>query len=153
LSNPALFKGYLKNPEKTDEVLKDGWLYTGDMGKLDDEGFLTWMGRKKEMIKSSGFSVFPEEVEGFLIKHPAVAQVAVIGKNDKRRGQIVKAFIVLKAKNKNRITEQEIIDWTLEKMATYKRPREIEFINSIPVSGPGKILRRKLVEREEAKCV
>lgn len=152
LSNPALFKGYLENPEKTDEVLKDGWLYTGDMGKLDDEGFLTWMGRKKEMIKASGFSVFPEEVEGFLVKHPAVAQVAVIGKDDKRRGQIVKAFIVLEAEHKGRITEQEIIDWTLDKMATYKRPREIEFINTIPVSGPGKILRRKLVEREEAKC-
>lgn len=152
LRNPALFKGYLRNPEKTDEVFKDGWLYTGDMGKLDEEGFLTWMGRKKEMIKSSGFSVFPEEVEGFLVKHPAVAQVAVIGKDDQRRGQLVKAFIVLNREYKDCIAEQEIIDWSSGKMAGYKRPREVEFIDAIPMSGPGKILRRELVQREKDKC-
>ncbi|WP_319521762.1 AMP-binding protein [uncultured Desulfosarcina sp.] len=151
LRNPAIFKGYLRNQEKTDEVLKDGWLYTGDMGKLDDEGFLTWMGRKKEMIKSSGFSVFPEEVEGFLVKHPAVAQVAVIGKDDPKREQIVKAFVVLEGSYTGPISEKEIIEWCHDKMASYKRPREVEFIKSIPTSGPGKILRRILAEEEAKK--
>ena len=109
------------------------------------------MGRKKEMIKSSGYSVFPEEVELYLLKHEAVAQAAVIGKHDPSKGELVKAFIVLKEAFIGKITEKELIDWAKDKMSSYKRPREIEFREILPTSGPGKLLRRVLAEEEKNK--
>lgn len=151
VKNPGVFKGYLNNPEATSQVLRDGWLYTGDIGRLDEEGFLIFMGRKKEMIKTSGYSVFPEEVELYLCKHEAVAQAAVIGKKDERRGELIKAFIVLKDQYKGKITEDELIEWAKDKMAAYKRPREIEFRDSLPATGTGKLLRRVLREEEEKR--
>lgn len=151
VKNPAVFKGYLNNPEATANALKDGWLYTGDIGKVDEEGYLYFMGRKKEMIKSSGYSVFPEEVELYLLKHDAVAQAAVIGKPHGRKGELVKAFIVLNEAYKGKVSEQELLDWAKDKMAAYKAPREIEFRDSLPMSGTGKLLRRVLLEEEKSK--
>jgi long-chain acyl-CoA synthetase len=148
--SPGVFMGYLNNPEGTAEALRNGWLYTGDIGKVDEENYLTFIGRKKEMIKTSGFSVFPEEIELYIGKHEAVASSIVIGKLDERRGEVIKAFVVLKPEWKGKITEQELIDWSADRMATYKRPREIEFREELPTTATGKLLRR-ILRDEEAK--
>lgn len=142
--NPGVFKGYMNKPDATAETLRDGWVYTGDIGRFDEDGYLYFLGRIKEMIKCSGYSVFPEDVEVMLLKHPAVAQVGVIGIPDPVRGESVKAFIVPKPEYKGKITEEEIIAWAKEKMAAYKYPRAVEFRDSLPATGTGKVLRRLL---------
>lgn len=121
--HPAIFKGYLNNPEATAVTLRDGWLWTGDTGKMDEEGYLSFLGRKKEMIKTSGFSVFPEEIEMYVCRHEAVAQAIVIGKPDPKRGELIKAFVKLKDEYKGKVTEEELLEWSKDKMAAYKRPR------------------------------
>jgi long-chain acyl-CoA synthetase len=136
------FKGYWKKPEATAKALKDGWVWTGDMGRLDDEGYLTFIGRTKEMIKVSGYSVFPEEVETILIKHPAVAQAAVLGEPDAEKGEVVKAFVVRKPGAE--VSAEELMAWSRENMATYKAPRYVAFIDALPATGSGKVLRRLL---------
>lgn len=151
IKGPTIMKGYWNKPEETKEALKDGWLYTGDIGRMDEEGYLTISGRKKELIKCSGFSVFPTEVEDLLYRHPAVAEAAVIGIYDSYRGEAPKAFIVLKPEYKGKIKEEEIVEWTKDNMAAYKRPRIVEFRDELPRSGAGKILRRVLVEEEKNK--
>jgi long-chain acyl-CoA synthetase len=149
VKNPGVMKGYLNNPEGTKKTLMDdGWLRTGDIGKVDSDGYLVFQGRIKEMIKTSGYSVFPEEVEMFMKRHPAVSQVAIIGLSDPERGQKVKAYIILNPEYKNKITEKELLDWSKDKMAAYKRPREIEFRESLPLGGSGKLLRRVLRDNE-----
>jgi len=142
ISGPGNFKGYWNKPEATAQTLKNGWVHTGDMGKIDSDGYLTFVGRYKEMIKVSGYSVFPEEVESILIKHPAVAQAAVIGVPDPEKGQVVRAFIVLKAQQS--LTEAELVAWARDNMAVYKAPREVRFIQALPATGAGKVLRRLL---------
>ena len=142
LKNQGVFKGYWNKPEATAKTLKDGWVYTGDMGKIDAEGYLTFMGRFKEMIKVSGYSVFPEEVEILLIKHPAVAQAAVIGVPDPEKGEVVKAFIVCKPGAS--VPAADLITWARDNMANYKVPRAVEFIDALPATGSGKVLRRLL---------
>ncbi|HTD03603.1 AMP-binding protein [Undibacterium sp.] len=145
LRSAGVFKGYWNKPEATAQTLRDGWVYTGDMGKLDADGYLTFIGRFKEMIKVSGYSVFPEEVESILIKHPAIAQAAVIGTPDADKGEVVKAFVVLKAGQGAESTKAaEIIAWSRENMASYKAPREVRFIEALPATGAGKVLRRLL---------
>ncbi len=146
IKNPGVFKGYLNRPEATAETLREGWVHTGDIGSLDEDGYLYFHGRLKEMIKSSGFSVFPEDVESLLNEHPAIQQSAVIGVPDKTRGESAKAFVVLKAGHKGKITEKEMVDWAKEKMADYKYPRSIEFIDELPATSSGKVLRRLLKE-------
>ncbi len=142
----GVFKGYRNKPEATEKTLRDGWVYTGDMGRIDADGYLTVMGRFKEMIKVSGYSVFPEEVETLLIRHPAVAQAAVVGIANPERGEVVKAFLVLKPEHRGKVTEAEIIAWAREHMAVYKAPKEVEFRDSLPATGAGKMLRRLLKE-------
>jgi long-chain acyl-CoA synthetase len=144
LRSPGTFKGYWNKPQATVDILRDGWLYTGDMGKMDAEGYLTFCGRLKEMIKVSGYSVFPEEVETLLIKHPAVQQAAVIGIPDPSKGQVVKAVLVLKPQAKNSVSADEIIAWSRENMSAYKVPRAVEFRDALPATGTGKMLRRLL---------
>lgn len=146
IKNPGVFKGYWNNPEGTAKTLNDGWVYTGDIGKVDEDGYLYFIGRLKEMIKCSGYSVFPEDVEVLLLKHPSVAQVAVIGVPDPVREESVKAFIVLKQDYKNKVTPEDIITWSKEHMAAYKYPRHVEFRDSLPATGTGKVLRRLLKE-------
>lgn len=150
VKNPGVFKGYLNRPEATAETLRDGWVYTGDIGKLDEDGYLYYLGRVKELIKCSGYSVFPEDVEALLGKHPAVLQSVAVGIPDKKRGESVKAFVVLKPAYKGAIQESEIITWAKENMAAYKYPREIEFIESLPTTSSGKVLRRLLKKEREA---
>ena len=144
IKGPAVMKGYWNKPEETKEALRDGWLYTGDIGLMDQEGFIKLLGRKRELIKCSGYSVFPAEVEDLLYRHPAVRETAVIGINDPYRGETPKAFIVLKPDYVGRITEEEILEWCKENMAAYKRPRLVEFREDLPKSGAGKILKRLL---------
>jgi acyl-CoA synthetase (AMP-forming)/AMP-acid ligase II len=151
MKGPALMEGYWNKPEETKEVLRDGWLYTGDIGLMDEEGYIKFLGRKRELIKCSGYSVFPAEVENLLYRHPAIAEVAVIGIPDPYRGESPKAFIVLKSEYKGKVKEEEIIEWSKENMAAYKRPRIVEFREELPKSAAGKILRRILTEEEKKK--
>ena len=142
LKSAGSFAGYWNKPEASAATLRDGWVHTGDMGKLDAEGYLTFIGRFKEMIKVSGYSVFPEEVETILIKHPAIAQAAVIGEPDTEKGEVVKAFIVLKPGAT--LTVEDLLAWSRANMAPYKAPRVVRFIDALPATGAGKVLRRLL---------
>ncbi|MFT4102044.1 MAG: AMP-binding protein [Burkholderiaceae bacterium] len=136
------FLGYWNNPEGTAKTLRNGWVFTGDMGCIDADGYLSFLGRFKEMIKVSGYSVFPEDVETMLIKHPAVDQAAVIGVADPAKGEVVKAFIVRKPDQQ--ADAAAIIEWCRANMSPYKVPREIVFRDSLPATGAGKLLRRLL---------
>ena len=146
LRSAGNFKGYWNKPEATAATLRDGWVHTGDMGKLDEDGYLTFSGRFKEMIKVSGYSVFPEEVETILIKHPAVRQAAVIGIPDPNKGEVIKAVIVLKPEASGTSAE-EIIQWSREQMSPYKVPKTVEFRQELPATGTGKLLRRLLKDQ------
>lgn len=148
IKGDAVMLGYWNKPEETKDVLRDGWLYTGDIGLMDEEGYIKFLGRNRELIKCSGYSVFPAEVENLLYRHPAVKEVAVIGISDPYRGETPKAFIILKPDYIGKITAEEILEWCKENMAAYKRPRVIEFREELPKSGAGKLLRRVLVEEE-----
>ncbi len=141
---PQIFQGYWNAPEATAATLRGGWLHTGDVGRFDDEGYLYIGDRKKDLIKRSGYSVFPAEVEALLYRHPAVAECAVVGIPEPRVGEEVKAFISLKPEFKGSISEDEIRDWAKQEMAAYKYPRIIEFREDLPKSAVGKILRREL---------
>jgi long-chain acyl-CoA synthetase len=145
LTSPGTFKGYWNKPEATAATLRNGWVHTGDMGKLDADGYLSFIGRFKEMIKVSGYSVFPEEVETILIKHPAVAQAAVIAQPDAEKGEVVKAFIVRKPGAE--VDAAALIAWSRDNMATYKAPRAVSFIDALPTTGAGKVLRRLLKDQ------
>lgn len=138
----GVFKGYWNKPEATAQTLRNGWVHTGDMGRLDEDGYLTFLGRFKEMIKVSGYSVFPEEVESILIKHPAIAQAGVIGVPDPDKGEVVKAFVVLKPGQTASVAD--IVAWSRENMALYKAPRDVTLIDALPSTGAGKVLRRLL---------
>ena len=150
IKSAAMMLGYWNRPEETKQMLRDGWLYTADTGLMDEDGYVKFLGRTREMIKCSGFSVFPAEVEDLLHRYPAVREVAVIGVDDDYRGETPKAFIVLKDGYTDKVTEKEILDWCKENMAAYKRPRFIEFTEDLPKSSTGKVLRRLLVEREKS---
>lgn len=149
VKGPQIMKGYWNNSEATKEALRDGWLYTGDIARMDDEGYFYFVARKKDMIKCSGYSVFPAEIESIIYKHPAIKEVAVIGVPDPYRGESPKAFITFKPGYKGKVTEEEIIDWCKKNMAAYKYPRKVEFVEALPKSASGKVLKRVLGEREK----
>ncbi len=144
IRNPAVFKGYWKRPDATAETLQNGWVHTGDVGHFDDDGYLYFTGRIKEMIKCSGYSVFPEDVEALMLRHPAIRQCAAIGVPDEKRGESVKLVVVLNSEYPGDVSAQELIDWARDNMAAYKYPRTIEFRESLPATGAGKVLRRLL---------
>ncbi len=154
LRGPAAFKGYWRRPEATAEAAcAGGWVRTGDIGVLDDEGYLTFLGRAKEMIKVWSYSVFPEEVEAILATHPDVRQVAVVGCPDPNRGEALQAYVVLSAAAAARAmlasgheAEDQIIEWCLKHMAHYKVPRSVILRHGLPTTGSGKLLRRMLRE-------
>jgi len=149
IRGPAMMQGYWNKPEETTNVFREGWLQTGDIGLMDEEGYIKFLGRKKELIKCSGYSVFPAEVESLLYRHPAVAEAAVIGVPDSYRGESPKAFIILKPEYRGKVKEEEIIGWSKENMAAYKRPRIVEFKEELPKSAAGKVLKRILAEEEK----
>ena len=148
IKGPTVMQGYWNRPEGTAEVLKDGWLSTGDISRMDGDGYFYIVGRKKELIKASGYSVFPAEVENFLYGHPAIKEVAVIGVPDPYRGENIKAVIVLKPEYENKVREEEIVAWCKSKMAAYKYPRIVEFVKELPKTASGKVLKRVLREKE-----
>jgi long-chain acyl-CoA synthetase len=149
IRGPQVMKGYWQKPDETAIALRDGWLYTGDVARMDEDGYFYIVQRKKDMIIVSGFNVYPGEVEEVLFTHPAVMEAAVIGVPDAYRGEAVKAFVVLKAGAS--ATAEELSEYARTKLAKYKVPSFIEFAESLPKSGVGKVLRRTLREMEEAK--
>ena len=150
VQGPQVMQGYWKAPEATAEALRDGWLYTGDIGWRDEEGYVTITDRKKELIKYKGFSVAPAQLEALLLEHVAVADVAIIAKPNEEAGEVPKAFVVLRSGYEN-LSEDELLVWVNGQIAGYKQVREIEFINAIPRNPSGKILRRVLKEQEWRK--
>lgn len=143
-----VMKGYYKRPDATAEAVRDGWFYTGDIGILDADGYLSIVDRKKDMILRGGFNVYPRELEEVLMTHPAVSLAAVIGVPDSRLGEEVKAFIVKKPGPVGEaVTEDDLRAWCQEQFAAYKYPRLFEFRTELPTSATGKILKRELRDR------
>jgi len=139
---PQVMARYWNKPDETNYALRHGWLYTGDIAKMDEEGYFHIVDRKKDMINVSGFKVWPREVEEVLYEHPAVKEAAVIGAADPRRGETVKAHIVLMGNLE--VTEEQIIQFCKSKMATFKVPTKVEFAKELPKTPVGKVLRRAL---------
>ena len=135
-------KGYLNLAYETSLAIKDGWLYTGDMVRLDKDGYIYIVDRKKDMLIVRGLNVYPKEVEDVLYQHPKVVEAGVIGIKDKHKGEVPKAFVVLKEGEK--ATEQEIIHFCRQLLAPYKIPRFVKFRTHLPKTSTGKILKRKL---------
>ncbi|MBO8180538.1 MAG: long-chain fatty acid--CoA ligase [Archaeoglobus sp.] len=151
IKGPQVMKGYYKMEEETKKVLVNGWLLTGDMAKMDEDGYFYIVDRKKDMIIAGGYNIYPREVEEVLYEHPAVVEAAVVGVPDPYRGETVKAYIVLKPEYRGKVTEQEIIQFCKERLAAYKVPKLVEFRDELPKSAVGKILRRVLREEEVKK--
>jgi long-chain acyl-CoA synthetase len=149
LAGPQVMQGYWNRPEETAQALRDGWLLTGDMATMDEEGYFTIVDRKKELIIAGGYNVYPREVEEVLYEHPKVIEVAVAGVPDPYRGEIVKAFVVLRPGEQ--CTTDEIREFAKARLAGYKVPRAVEFRDELPKTLIGKVLRRALVEEEEAR--
>ena len=137
-----IMKGYYNRPEATDEVIKDGWFRSGDLGRRDQDGWYYIVDRSKDMIIRGGYNVYPREIEEVLIGHPDVSLAAVIGVPHESHGEEIKAVVILNADAT--VTEQELLDWGKEQMAAYKYPREVEFVASLPMTATGKILKREL---------
>ncbi len=145
IKGPQIMKGYWNMPEETAQTIKNGWLYTGDLAKMDEDGFFYIVGRKKEMILASGFNVYPIEIEDIIYRHPKILEAAVIGVPDEYRGETVKAIVVLK--ENETLTEGELIDYCRDQLANYKVPTSVTFVNELPKTAVGKILKRKLKEQ------
>ena len=150
VKGPQVMKGYWNRPDDTEQTLKDGWLYTGDLGYMDKEGYFYIVDRKKDMIIAGGYNIYPREVEEVLYEHPAVAEAVVAGVPDPYRGETVKAYIVLK--EGTNVTESEMDEFVRKHLAAYKVPRIYEFRKELPKTAVGKILRRVLVEEEKKKA-
>jgi long-chain acyl-CoA synthetase len=143
-------KGYYNNPEESARTVDaDGWLHTGDIGRMDEEGYFYIVDRKKDLIIASGLNIVPREVEEVLFMHPKVMEAAVIGVPDAKRGETVKAFVVLKQGQS--ATVEELRAFCKEKLAPYKIPTQVEFRTELPKTQVGKVLRRLLVAEEKAK--
>jgi long-chain acyl-CoA synthetase len=149
IRGPQVMQGYWNRPDETARVLRGGWLYTGDMARMDEDGYFYIVDRKKEMIITGGLNVFPREVEEALYAHPAVHEAAAIGIPDKYKGEVVKAFVVLKPGGQ--ATATEIIEHCKKFLAPFKVPRDVAFREQLPKSLVGKILRRVLAEEERAR--
>ena len=149
IKGPQIMMGYYKRPEETAQVLKEGWFYSGDIGVFDDDGYLSIVDRKKDIIIAGGYNIYPLELDDVLMAHPKILEACTIGVPDEYRGETVKAFIV--AKEGETLTEEEVTQYCKEKLAAYKVPKIYEFIDELPKSAVGKVLRRKLKEMELAK--
>jgi long-chain acyl-CoA synthetase len=146
---PQVMRGYWNKPEETALVLRNGWLHTGDIARMDADGYFFISGRKKDMIIVSGYNVYPDEVDGVLVSHPSVLEAATIGVPDAKRGELVKSFVVLRPGMT--ATAEEITAYCRENLAAYKVPRALEFRAELPKSPVLKILRRELRDQELAK--
>lgn len=154
ICGPQVFKGYWKRPEATAAAFfeRDGFRFfrSGDMGRIDEEGYFFMTDRLKRMINASGFKVWPAEVEALMFRHPAIQEACIIATRDAYRGESVKAVVVLRQTHQGQVSEQDIIDWCRENMAVYKIPRVVSFVDALPKSGSGKVMWRALQEAEMA---
>jgi long-chain acyl-CoA synthetase len=141
VKGPQVMKGYYKREEATDDILKDGWLATGDIACMDENGFFKIVDRKKDMIIVSGFNVFPNEIEEVVMMHAGVLEAAAIGVEHESTGEAVKIFVVLKDKT---LTAKDLIMHCRENLTSYKVPKNVEFRDELPKTNVGKILRREL---------
>jgi long-chain acyl-CoA synthetase len=148
-TGPHVCREYYNMPEETKDSISKGWFYTGDIGKMDEEGYLYIVDRKKDMIIAGGYNIYPRDIDEVLFEHPKVLEACAVGVPDKYRGETVKAFVVIKPGEK--LTEDELNTYCREKLATYKVPKLYEFVDDLPKSAVGKILRRELRDREVKK--
>jgi long-chain acyl-CoA synthetase len=152
IRGPQVMKGYWNRPEATKRDIVDGWLRTGDLARMDEDGYFYIEGRTKDMIKYKSYKVMPKEVEAKLMEHPGILEVGVAGVPDPNIGETIKAWVVLKKEYRDKgITERDIIEWSKDKLAGYKYPRQVEFIKTLPRTTIGKPFRRKLREMELEK--
>jgi long-chain acyl-CoA synthetase len=149
IKGPQVTSGYYKMPDETRLTIRDGWLYTGDIGKMDEEGYFYIVDRKKDMIIAGGYNIYPREIDEILFEHPKILEACAVGIPDPYRGETVKAYVVLKPNEK--MTAEEVIQYCQEKLAKYKVPKTVEFMASLPKSMVGKILRKELRAMEMAK--
>ena len=140
-----VFNGYWQNPEATAEAIRGGWFYSGDMATIDEDGYLYFMDRKKDMIISGGYNIWPSEVENILYQHPAVFEAAVVAVPDEKWGEVVKGVLVLKEGLK--ADEEEIILFCKDRLAGFKAPKSIDFVNTLPKNPAGKIMRKEIREK------
>jgi long-chain acyl-CoA synthetase len=148
LKSPSVMLGYYNRPMETAGALRNGWLYTGDVGMMDADGYFYIVDRKKDMIISGGFNVYPREVEDILYSHPAVKEASVIGVPDPYKGERVKAYVTLKEGANS--GETEIITFCKQHLSPYKVPRQVEFCQELPKTAIGKVLKRALREMDGA---
>lgn len=146
---PQVMKGYWNNQEETDNVLKDGWLFTGDLGYMDESGYFYIIDRKKDMIIAGGYNIYPREIEEVLYEHEGIQEAVVVGIPDPYRGETVKAYVVLKAGSK--LNEEDLNSYCRKNLAAFKVPRIYEFREELPKTAVGKILRRKLIDEEKER--
>ncbi len=139
---PQIMAGYYKRPEETANAVRDGWLHTGDIGILDEDGFLSIVDRKKDMIVASGYNVYPNEIDGILFSHPKILEACTVGVSDAYRGETVKAFVVVRPGET--LSAEEVVAFCRERLAAYKVPRQVAFLDALPKSAVGKILRKEL---------
>jgi len=149
LKGPQVMKGYWEMPEETNDTLKDGWLYTGDIAKMDEEGYFYIVDRKKDMILSGGFNVYPRDIEEVFFEHPKVMEATAIGIPHPSRGEQAKVFVVLN--EGETATEEELMEYCKDKLATFKLPTMIEFRDELPKTNVGKVLKKDLKAEEMAK--
>ncbi|MHA1231421.1 MAG: long-chain-fatty-acid--CoA ligase [Candidatus Helarchaeota archaeon] len=149
IKGPQVFLGYYNRPDATKKDLRDGWVFTGDIGYFDEDGYLHIMDRLKDLIKYKGHSVYPREVEDLLYQYEPINEVGVIGVKLENGEETIKAFVSLKDEYKGKITSEDIINWAKENIASYKYPRIVEIIDEVPTTNVGKVLRRKLREKTQ----
>jgi len=144
---PQVMKGYYKKSQDTAAALKDGWFYLGDIGFLDEDGYLTIVDRKKDIIIAGGFNIYPQEIDEVLMGHPKIIEACAIGVSDPYRGETVKAYVVPMSGEK--LSEEEVIAHCRKNLAPYKAPKSIAFVEELPKSAVGKILRREIKRMDE----
>jgi long-chain acyl-CoA synthetase len=147
---PQVMRGYWNMPTETNNVLKNGWLYTGDIAKMDEDGYFYIVDRKKDMVIAGGYNIYPTNIEKVIMEHPKVFDVAAAGIPDPHRGETIKVWVV--PKPGETLTEQEIIDFCRKELARYEVPTAVEFRSELPKTMVGKVLRRMLVEEEKKKA-
>ena len=145
MRSPSLLKSYWNKPEATTESLRNGWLHTGDIGLIDSQGFIHFLGRRKEMLKVKGMSVFPAEIEAMLGQHPAVVGSGVIGRPDAERGQVPVAFVLVHEAARATTKAEDIAAWCKQNMAVYKVP-EIRIASELPMTATGKVKKEELAK-------
>jgi long-chain acyl-CoA synthetase len=150
LKGPQIMKGYINRPDETALTLRDGWLLTGDIAIVDEEGYFSIVDRKKDMIISGGFNIYPRDVDEVLFAHPKILEACVIGVPDAYSGERIKAYVVLK--QGETATTDEIIDYCKENLVKYKVPKYVEFVTDLPKSAVGKILRKELRVMDQEKA-